>query len=298
MALNLNIKWYTETDSTNNLALKEGDSNPDMTIWAAEYQTAGRGQVGNKWSSKRGENLTFSILLKPKFVKAKEQFTIAIITTLGIYKYLKNKLEPYRDKGGEEIKIKWPNDIYVGDKKICGILIEHSIMGENISQSIVGIGLNINQISFPKELKNPTSLLKEINRRNCKHFNVSNIEKNDKQFEIKEELKEVAKEIFKYYKKAEQEWSENGNFNTLYKEYIDCLYRYNEWHYYTQISDIAADKAVETILQSEVEDLKAETGNRIFKGRIIGITSQACLIIETEQGEEKHFAFKELGYII
>ncbi len=104
-------------------------------------QTAGRGQRGNTWESASGYNLTFSILLKPVSLLVKNQFYLTIVASLAVVDFLK----AYPIEG---IKIKWPNDIYVGKKKICGILIENSIHSEYIQQSVLGIGLNINQRTF------------------------------------------------------------------------------------------------------------------------------------------------------
>lgn len=97
------------------------DQVEDLTVFAARYQTNGRGQKGNSWESAVGENLTFSILVKPKFIKAEDQFLISQITTLGIVNYLRDR--------GIIASIKWPNDIYVNNRKICGILIEHYLGG-------------------------------------------------------------------------------------------------------------------------------------------------------------------------
>jgi BirA family biotin operon repressor/biotin-[acetyl-CoA-carboxylase] ligase len=113
-------------------------------------QTAGRGQRGNGWSSRRGENLIFSIVLKNPEVPAREQFVINEITSLSVADFLAMH--------GISARIKWPNDIYVGKRKICGILIENSLKGMEIDWSIIGIGLNVNQTSFPEDLPNPTSM--------------------------------------------------------------------------------------------------------------------------------------------
>ncbi len=141
-----------ETSSTN-LALKnmqQASPQPEGTVVVADFQTQGRGQAGNSWFSGRGNNLLFSFLLYPTFVLAKEQFIISRIVSLA----LKKILDPFTPN----ISIKWPNDIYWNDKKIAGILIENNLMGSTIDYSIVGIGLNVNEENFPKELPNPVSL--------------------------------------------------------------------------------------------------------------------------------------------
>ena len=122
----------------------------DREVWAARFQCAGIGQRGNVWSSREGENLTFSIFLKHSNLPASGQFFVCQAVSLGICDFLGTK--------AVEARIKWPNDIYVGDKKICGILIRHTVTGGRLIDSVVGVGLNINQTSFPEWVPNPTSL--------------------------------------------------------------------------------------------------------------------------------------------
>lgn len=121
-------------------------------IWA-EHQTSGRGQRGHSWHSHSGENITFSIILTPTFLPATEQFLISEIAALALVDTLKEY--------DIECRIKWTNDIYAGDNKIVGILIEHTLAGMNLSRTVIGIGLNVNQLSFPEELPNPTSMAVE-----------------------------------------------------------------------------------------------------------------------------------------
>ena len=116
----------------------------------AQRQTAGRGQRGHKWESAAGENLTFSIVFEPVFVPASEQFMLSEVSALAVT----DTLAGY----GIDGVIKWTNDIYVGDSKICGILIEHSLSGGHLSRTISGIGVNVNQTDFPAWLPNPCSM--------------------------------------------------------------------------------------------------------------------------------------------
>ena len=141
-----------ETNSTNNylqsLCVKQKIE--ELTTILADYQTAGRGQRGNSWESDSCKNLLFSFVLFPDFLEAKSQFLISQIISLAI----KEELDNYTS----EISIKWPNDIYWKNKKICGMLIENELMGKNICQSIAGIGININQEVFRSSAPNPVSL--------------------------------------------------------------------------------------------------------------------------------------------
>ena len=131
------------TDSTN-LYLKELmniKSLEDYTVVVAEKQTLGRGQMGARWESKPYKNLTFSILRKIDSEKATNPFILNICVSLAVYTLL-NKLQL------PDLKVKWPNDILSGNFKICGILIENIISGNRMVASVIGIGLNVNQITF------------------------------------------------------------------------------------------------------------------------------------------------------
>jgi BirA family biotin operon repressor/biotin-[acetyl-CoA-carboxylase] ligase len=132
-----------ETDSTNAQAqqlLAMADP-PEGTVIYAHHQKAGKGQRGANWESEERKNLTFSILLKPQFLTAKNSFQLSKVIALGIIDHLSSFLKM-------DFKIKWPNDIYFLNNKISGILIENTLRGQQISNAIVGIGLNINQIKF------------------------------------------------------------------------------------------------------------------------------------------------------
>ena len=142
--------YLEETESTNTYcSLHEGELS-DMTFVAARRQSGGRGQRGNSWEAAPGRNLTFSIFCHPQGVEAREQFVISEATALGVVNYLLSR--------GIDAKVKWPNDIYAGDRKICGILIEHALTGQEISRSILGVGINVNQEEFLSDAPNPVSM--------------------------------------------------------------------------------------------------------------------------------------------
>ncbi len=149
------IIWYETIDSTNNQAKRLLPDISGTTIIAARNQTAGRGQRGNTWNSEPGSNLTFSMIFKSDHgpagsIPADCQFVISEAAALGVKDFLSSE--------GVESRIKWPNDIYISDSKICGILIENTINSGKLTGSIVGIGLNLNQKTFPPEIPNPVSL--------------------------------------------------------------------------------------------------------------------------------------------
>lgn len=123
---------------------------PELTTVVADFQTSGRGQRGNSWESEKEKNLLFSFVLYPTFLEARNQFLLSQIASLSV----KETLDTY----AEDISIKWPNDIYWKEKKICGMLIENNLTGLHITQSIAGIGININQEVFRSLAPNPVSI--------------------------------------------------------------------------------------------------------------------------------------------
>lgn len=124
---------------------------PEGSLVWCDYQTAGRGRQRNAWCSEKGKNLLMSILLYPNLA-VDAQFRITEWFSLAVADFLEEHA------GLSVVRIKWPNDLYIGRKKIAGILIEHHWSGERIAYSILGLGLNINQTEFPSHLPNPTSV--------------------------------------------------------------------------------------------------------------------------------------------
>ena len=143
------------TASTNDDARDEKFHEGDV-VWA-DFQTSGRGQRGHSWHSERGENLTFSVVLEPTFVAIERQFSVLQVVALSLV----DMLAEY----GINAQIKWVNDIYVGDKKLVGILIEHSLTPTTLRRTIVGIGINVNQTEFDPSLPNPVSMGQLLGRR-------------------------------------------------------------------------------------------------------------------------------------
>lgn len=144
------------------------------TLITAGYQENGRGQIGRSWYSSADLNILASIILRPAFIAAADQFQISIATSLALHSLVLQYL-PER-----EITIKWPNDIYVDDTKIAGILIQNTLKGSAISSSIAGIGMNVNEVEWPAEIPNPTSIAKELHTHVpldiCLHRLVSHLE--------------------------------------------------------------------------------------------------------------------------
>ena len=196
-----------ETDSTNNyltqLCNEQQSAVREFTTVIAERQTAGKGQRGNSWESEDCRNITFSFVLYPTFIEARRQFILSQIVSLSIKEEL--------DEWTKGISIKWPNDIYWKDKKICGMLIENDLMGRNISQSISGIGINVNQEVFHSTAPNPVSL-RQIT---------------GKQYDIFEILKNIMLRIQSGY-----ELLRNGDTEPIAHRYEKALFRKEGMHRY------------------------------------------------------------------
>ena len=202
MIIGSKLIYCENTLSTNTFAsgLLQNDPVAEGTIIHTNFQLAGRGQKGNRWESEAGKNLLFSIVLFPNMVSPEDQFIISMFISLGICDFLKMFITG--------CKIKWPNDIYAGDDKIAGILIENSISGESISNSIVGIGLNINQVSFPEDIPNPVSLKMLTGKDHDPDYC----------------LKQIAICLDIRYKQLLA-----GNRTEIRTDYISSLFRLNEW---------------------------------------------------------------------
>jgi BirA family biotin operon repressor/biotin-[acetyl-CoA-carboxylase] ligase len=191
-------------DSTNNYAKNYiAKSSPiDGTVILADAQFAGRGQSGNIWLSEAGKNLTFSIIYQTSFLPATEQFYLNMAVSLGISAAVATVLHPVSDAA---VKIKWPNDIYVKDCKIAGILIENTISGMHLKHSVIGIGQNVNQEQFQDGI-NATSL--------------QNLTKQNQ--DINTVLSQVLVSVEKYFLLLKER-----KFERLKSEYLEHLYRYN-----------------------------------------------------------------------
>jgi BirA family transcriptional regulator, biotin operon repressor / biotin---[acetyl-CoA-carboxylase] ligase len=173
---------------------------PEGAIFYTNYQSEGRGQAGNRWESEDNKNLLISIVLFPSMIKPADQFLISMTISLGICDFLKRYIS--------EIKIKWPNDIYVNNDKIAGILIENSIMGDLIENTIAGIGININQDKFLGDAPNPVSLRILTGM----------------QYDLSICLNQLAADLDKRYKQLISE-----DYTSIRHEYVSQLYRQNKW---------------------------------------------------------------------
>ncbi len=260
------IIWLGSTDSTNEEARRRISDIDNLSVLSALEQTSGRGQRGNTWSSAPGENLTFSIVLKFSIpgnireilpaVKAYDQFILTEIASVSMVDFL------YRH--GIDAQIKWPNDIYIGRRKICGMLIENAIRGNHLSSSIIGIGLNINQRNFDVSIPNPISM--SLCRPEA-HFDIHL---------CLEEFLEIFKENLSRYLTYRTENERNVAYRNLRREYLSNLW----------------------LLEEPALFYDTES-SRKFLGIIRGLSPVGHILIEdTEKDIVREFAFKEIGYIL
>ncbi len=189
------VREYAETPSTNTLAesLSPGELH-DRTVILTWRQTAGRGQVGNRWESAPERNISMTVVLKPDALPADRQFAVSMAVALGCRDWVA--------RYAEGVTVKWPNDIYVDDRKIGGILIEHRIAGNRIGMSLCGIGVNVNQEVFLSDAPNPVSLHQLTGRT----------------FSLQEALEELLGCLARRFDRL-------NDYRALEHDFLDCLYR-------------------------------------------------------------------------
>jgi len=203
MIIGSNLLFFQNLPSTNahTFDLLKKSKLPEGTILYTNYQSAGKGYSGNKWESEDGKNLLISIILYHSFIKQEDHFLISMVISLGVCDFLMRFIP--------ECSIKWPNDIWVNNDKIAGLLLESSLTGNQIEFTVAGIGLNINQQRFLSNAPNPVSLnqLTGVN------------------YDLPSSLEILASDLDKRYKQLI-----GGNYGQIKKEYISKLYRLNRWH--------------------------------------------------------------------
>ncbi|HKI88998.1 MAG TPA: biotin--[acetyl-CoA-carboxylase] ligase [Draconibacterium sp.] len=195
----------TEVDSTNNYAnhLILSEAAEEGTVVLAQYQKKGRGQTGNQWESEAGKNLLSSVILFPRFLLAEHQFFISKVVSLALFDFLRHETD--------NVTIKWPNDLYVGKKKVAGILIENALKGKFLLHAVAGIGLNLNQEIFLSDAPNPVSL-KQIT---------------GKTYHVNEVAEIIITRLFYWYNKLKQ-----GDVEDISAAYFSHLFRIGQWSHY------------------------------------------------------------------
>ena len=232
------IIHLSDIPSTNDYLMSLPTPAPDaMTIAVASHQTAGRGQGSNKWESEDGKNLLFSILTSPVSVPIAKQFVLSMAGALA----LKHVLDRYT----KDITLKWPNDIYWRNAKICGMLIENRLKGMQICDSIAGIGINVNQREFQSDAPNPISL-----------WQITGQETNRQAL-----LEDIICRIESYM------------LQDVRERYMQALYRRKGLHPYCDAQGA-------------------------FMARIEDVEEDGHLVLMTEDGERRRYAFKEVSFVI
>ncbi len=190
------IKGTASTNETLSALIKAGKAK-EGTVLTTDYQTNGKGYAGARWESRKGENLLVSFFLTPEFLPAEKQFYLSIVTSLTLFDLLKELTQK------EALSIKWPNDLYFQRKKIAGILIENSVTQQFIAESVIGVGLNVNQTNFPSYLPNPISM-KMISGKN---------------FEVENVLNTFLSRFAGHYERLK-----SGDYKSLEKAYINSMF--------------------------------------------------------------------------
>lgn len=258
--------YYLPTIDSTSIELRRrmsAEELPHGYCISADFQTNGHGQATNHWESEDSKNLLFSLLLRPTVIPASEQFIITELVTLAIINALQDEIR-------QKITIKWPNDIYVGNHKLCGILIENALCGQTIDTCIVGIGININQEIFTSNAPNPVSLTQLSGRTHDRQAIFDEIYKN----------------ILNYYDYFAQMTDQSDCLTSqtsptknsaikqsLHHEYMNNLYRRIGFHEYS-----------------------TPEGEHFF-GEIKNIGAQGHLTLRLQSGEQRIFAFKEVIFI-
>ena len=224
--------------STNQYALDVlSKSKPsEGIIFLTHNQYAGRGQVNKHWESEPRKNLTFSLLLYPTFLPARQQFLLSQAISLGIAETLQTFIP-------KKISIKWPNDLYVEDRKITGILIQNSLKGSSLQSAVVGIGLNVNQAIFKSDAPNPTSIFLETNQT----------------LDLNLVLDKLCQHIEQRYLQLKA-----GHHQQLQKDYRQFLFRLNAPHLYKRPDNAVFSGTIKGVTEIGQLQMETERGMEVF----------------------------------
>lgn len=244
----------TPDENTSNKKVGLNDkSTGKVQLVTTDYQTHGHGQVNTVWESARGENLLFSFLFRPQHITAGEQFFLSEIACLAVA----HTLDAYT----EGISVKWPNDVYHHNRKICGMLLRHTLSGAQISATLVGIGLNLNQKQFVGDAPNPVSLRQIIGR----------------PVDREEVLCRFAHHFDRLLRAVTPPDADErlAQRQRLHREYLRRLYHRDGAHDY-------------------VDTASGET----FSAHIIDVAPTGQLTLRTTDGQLLHYHFKEVRFVV
>ena len=251
-----------ETDSTNRW-LAENVPHTDAAVWT-DYQTAGRGCGTNRWESERGKNLLFSVLFHSKNITAKYQYAISMAMALAIHDAVKSHIPAVPDTNNgadarKPLQIKWPNDIYWQDRKLCGILIENKLSGTMVKESIIGVGLNVNQQAFLSDAPNPVSLYQITGQELSRSALLNDI------------LQSFSRRIAPVDSTTGE--AQQDAFNDLRYDYVALLYRQDGFFPYSD-------------------------ANGSFQAEFETIEDSGMIVLRDTSNHLRRYAFKEVQYII
>ena len=258
--------YLSECDSTNTRLkqlLATGQA-PDYIY--AGYQTAGRGQTGNGWESERGKNLVCSILVESRKSKVESLFDLNVAVSVAVHRAVTGDGLRVTGDGlqvtGDEVTIKWPNDIYWGDRKLAGILIENAIVGGELRYAIAGIGLNVNQTEFRSDAPNPISLRQITGR--------------------EQDIDELMKRLYDEVQKATEE--------DVWDYYRAHLYRREGYWPYVE-REVSTEPTMNANSQEPI-------AKNLFRARIEDVLPTGELVLRDEEGKQRIYHFKQVRYVI
>lgn len=239
--------------------MANGAEKPNLFTVYTFRQTAGRGQAGNAWESEEGKNISMSVLVRVKNIT--EAARLNLLVPLAVVNVLS------RGEGQEardEFTVKWPNDVYWGDRKVAGLLNENVIIGSEVAYTVAGIGVNVNQEVFRSDAPNPVSL-KQITGRT---------------YELEPMIDAIVEELERLLPLLE-------DYDALKEAYMARLYRRTGWHPYVERE---VSVAPTTIARGESKNT--------FLAEIADVDEYGRLVLRTESGERKTYHFKEIRYVL
>ena len=250
--------FVKSTNSTNTLLkelLAKGEWPEGERFLRAGFQTAGRGQAGNGWESEEGKNLLCSILLPPR----KNLFELNVLTSVAVHRLVTRSV--FCQQSG--LTIKWPNDVYWGDRKIAGILIENAMIGNELTYSIAGIGLNVNQTEWKSDAPNPVSM-KQITGETY-------------------DLDSLMQQLYAQVQKAQEE--------DVWDYYKAHLYRREGYWPFVE-------REVSTAPTNNVQRDDGQGTKEQFQARIADVLPTGEIILEDEQHQQRKYHFKQIRYVV
>lgn len=260
--------YIDSTDSTNSLMqrLLRGEEQEyaaclkeDIPLIYTTYQTAGRGQTGNGWESERGKNLLLSYLLREPKVDISEQFILNVIAAVAAHRTIAEWLS-YEQR--PMLTIKWPNDIYIGNRKIAGILVENSLCGTKIQHSIAGIGINVNQEQWVSGAPNPVSI---------------------------KQMTGVKADIDSIAKRFEQKLETTLSWERVQRHNYYRVHQFRRDGYWPFVErEVSAEPTMNAPAGTEGQ----------FMARIEGFLPTGELLLRDQQGNQRKYHFKQVRYVL